>query len=113
MPMLTTVSIRLPVTPVHSPLRTLVGEGVDLVQHLVHLRHHVDPVDHQAGVPRQPERGVQHGPVLGDVDVLAGEHRVAALGQPDLLAEIDQRGQDLRGDQVLGQVDVQVAGGDR
>jgi hypothetical protein len=45
-----------------------------------------------AGVRAAAERGVQHGPVLGDVDVLAGEHGVAALGEPDLLAEIDQGG---------------------
>ena len=29
----------------------------------------------------QPQRGVQHGAVLGDVDVLAAEHRVAAAGR--------------------------------
>ena len=40
--------------------------------------HRVLTVDLQRGVPGQAQRRVQHGPVLGGVDVLAGEHRVAA-----------------------------------
>ena len=55
------------------------------------------------------KRGVQHRPVLGDVDVLAGEHRRPALRQVDLLGQPDQGGQHVGGDQVLRQVDVQVA----
>ena len=90
----------------------LVGERVHLVQHLVHLGHDVDAVHDQTGVARQPERGVQHRPVLGDVDVLAGEHRVPALGQPDLVGQVHQRVEDLGVDQVLGEVDVQVARGE-
>ena len=33
-------------------------------------------------VARRPQRDVQHGAVLGDVDLLAGEHGVAQLGDP-------------------------------
>ena len=36
-------------------------------------------VDFEFGLPRQAQGGVQHGPVLGGIDVLAGEHRVAPL----------------------------------
>jgi hypothetical protein len=51
---------------------------------------------------------VQHRAVLGDVDPLAGEHRVAAPGEVDLLGEPQQGGDDVVGDEVLGEVDVQV-----
>ena len=111
MPMLTTVSIGLPVTPVPLAAAHLVGEGVHLVQHLVHLGTTSIPSTTSSASRGVAQRGVQHGPVLGDVDVLAGEHGVATLGQPDLLGQLDQGGQHRVVDQVLRQVDVQVAGG--
>ena len=58
----------------------------------------------------RPQRGVQHRPILGDVDVFAGEHRVAALRQADLLGKIDKCTQHVGVDQVLGQVDIEIAG---
>ena len=79
MPTLTTLRIGLPVWPVQSPERTRSREGAHPVERLVHLLDHVLPVDDQRAVLRHPQRHVQHRPVLGDVDVLAGEHRVAAL----------------------------------
>jgi hypothetical protein len=51
---------------------------------------------------------VQHGPVLGRVDVLPGEHRLDALPQPGPPGERQQRVEHLVGDQVLAVVDVQV-----
>jgi hypothetical protein len=51
---------------------------------------------------------VQHRPVLGDVDVLAGEHRRDPLPQPGPLGQGVQRTEHLVGDQVLAVVDVQV-----
>ena len=112
MPMLTTVRIRSPVTPVQAPRADLVGERVDPAQHLVHVGHDVLAVDLEGGVRRQPQRGVQHGAVLGDVDVLAAEHRVAALGDADLVGQREQRGQHVVVEQRLRQVDVQVARGE-
>ena len=78
----------------------------------MHLRHHVDAVDDEAGVAWQPQRGVQHRAILGDVDVLARQHGVSPLRHADLLGEVDQGIQDLAGHQVLRQVDVQVTGGE-
>ena len=49
------------------------------VEHLVDLLDDVDPVDDERALARHPQRHVEHGAVLGDVDVLAGEHRVATL----------------------------------
>ena len=58
----------------------LVGEGVDPVAApRARRRRRPDrrpPATTSAG---QPQRGVQHGAVLGDVDVVAAEHRVAAV----------------------------------
>ena len=79
MPMLTTLRIGLPVWPVHSPRADPLGEGGHPVERLVHLLDDVDAVDDQRALARHPQRHVQDGAVLGDVDVLAGEHRFAAL----------------------------------
>ena len=52
--------------------------------------------------------GVQDGTVLGDVDVLPGVHGVAAGRDVGLFGELEQGVTYLVGEQVLGQVDVQV-----
>ena len=54
-----------------------VGECRHGVQHRVDLRHDVVAVDREALAVGRPQRDVQHGAVLGDVDLLAGEHGVA------------------------------------
>jgi hypothetical protein len=51
---------------------------------------------------------VEHRPVLGDVDVLAREHRVAALGDARVRGELQQQRQRLVGDQVLRVVEVEL-----
>ena len=56
--------------------------------------------------------GVQHGAVLGDVNVLAGEHCLASLLQLDLFSELEQQLNGLGSNQVLGEVDVQFVGGE-
>ena len=110
MPMLTTVVIRSPVAPVHSPERTRSANARHPVEHLVHVGDHVLAVHDEARVARQAQRGVQHGPVLGDVDVLAGEHRGDPLAQPGPLGERDERRDGLVGDQVLAVVEVELGG---
>jgi hypothetical protein len=91
MPTLTTFLIGLPVWPFHSP----------------HLSHHVSAVHHQVRPGRHAQRHVQHGPVLGDVDVLAAEHGVPALGHSRLLGQRHQQPHRLVGDPVLGVVQVE------
>ena len=95
--------------PGPAPVADLLGELVDPSQHLVDLRHHVRAVDLEVVPRRTPERGVQHRPVLGGVDVLPGEHRVAPLLEPHLGGQVQQRVEDVPVDQCLGQVDVQIA----
>src|SRR5262249_42667298 len=48
--------------------------------------------------------------VLGDVDVLTGEHRVAPLGHAGLVREGEQGREQVVVEERLGHVDVQVAG---
>ena len=55
-----------------------IGERRHLIEHGVHLGHDVGTVDVHRHVGRRPQRHVHHGPILGDVDVLTGEHRVAS-----------------------------------
>ena len=64
-------------------------------------------LDDRAG--RRPQRDVQHGAVLGDVDPLAGEHRVAAGRHAGDVGDGQQGGQHVVVDALLGVVDAQVA----
>ena len=92
----------------------LVGERVDLLEHRVHVVVDVLAVHDERRAPRPrgaAQRGVQHGAVLGDVDVLAGEHGLAPLGQVDLARPARTSAARISSvTQVLGQVDVQVGG---
>ena len=92
-----------------------VGEGVDAVKHLAHVLDGVLTVDDVLALvlDRAAQRGVQHGAVLGVVDVHAGVHRLGALVELDGLGEVGEQLEGLRLDQVLGQVEVQVAGVER
>src|SRR5215207_9459231 len=56
-----------------------------------------------------PQCGVEYGAVLGDVDVRAREHLVPPLLEPDLARQLDEGAEDRVVDEVLGQVDMQVA----
>ena len=78
--------VALPLAAAHP-----VGERGHPVEDLVHLLDDVDAVDDQRALARHPQRDVQHRAVLGDVDVLAAEHRLAALGEPALLGERDEQ----------------------
>ena len=78
MPMLTTLRMRLPVWPFHSPLRTRVGEGGHLVEHGVDAGDDVFAVDDDRFAFGRAQGDVQDGAVLGDVDLVAAEHGVDA-----------------------------------
>ena len=88
MPMLTMLRIGLPVWPIHRPRADLVRELGHPVEHLVHRRARRRRRRPGSLAPRRPQRDVQHGAVLGDVDLLAGEHRVDALAQAGLLGQL-------------------------
>ena len=59
-----------------------VREGRHLVEHGMHLRHDVLAVDDDRRALRRSQRHVQHGPIFGDVDLLAAEHGVDPARRP-------------------------------
>src|SRR5699024_1696481 len=85
---------------------------VHLVQLGVHVGIHVLTVHVQrrGGTGGAAQSSVQHGAVLGDVDVSAGEHRLDPAGQAHLVRELQEELDCAVGDEVLRQVDVQVTG---
>ena len=97
----------LPLTGAHA-----LGKGVHAVEDLVHVGDDVLAVNDELPLLacRAAQRGVQDGTVLGGVDVLAGEHGIAALLKLHLAGKIAQQLDGLIGHQVLGQVEVQVTG---
>ena len=106
MPMLMTLRIGLPVWPVQAPERTRSANARHPVEHLVDLLDDVDAVDHERALARHPQRDVEHGAVLGDVDVLAAEHGLAPL-RPARTPRPGRRAGAMRlvGDPVLGVVE--------
>ena len=67
-----------------------VGEVGHLVEHGVHLRHDVLAVDDDRRALRRAQRHVQHGPILGDVDLLAAEHGVDPRPQAALVRQLQR-----------------------
>ena len=90
-----------------------IAERRHAVEHLVHLGHHVDSVDHQRAPTGHPQGDVQYGAVLGRVDVVAAEHRLCPLGQPACLRQLRQQRDRLVGDPVLRVVHVEAGGLER
>ena len=87
----------------------LVGEAEELLQRRVHLGDDVHPAGADVGVLRRTQRDMQDGAVLGDVDRLAGEHRVAQRNDLGLLGERQKQLHRLDHDAVLGIVEGQIA----
>ena len=78
------------------------------VEHGVHLCDDVHAVDDERRTFRHAQRDVQSCAVLGDVDVVAPEHRLRALREPGLLGELDEEPQRLVRDAVLRVVEVEA-----
>ena len=97
----------LPLTGAHA-----LGEGIHAIEDLVHVGDDVLAVDDELAPLGcgAAKRGVQDGAVLGGVNVLAGEHGVAALLELHLAGKIAQQLDGLIGHQVLRQIEVQVTG---
>ena len=108
MPMLTTLRMRLPVWPFQLAAAHAGGEVRHAIEHGVHPGHHVLAVDHDRGAARGPQRDVQHRALLGDVDLLAAEHRVAPLGHAGVVGQREQQPQGLVGHAVLRVVEEQA-----
>ena len=75
----------------------------------MYVSNHILAVDREGRITRQSQRGVQNRSVLGGIDVLAGEHRVAARFQVCRTGQVDQQCQGLAVHPVLAVVDIEVA----
>ena len=73
----------------------------------MHLAHHIGAADDQRAVARHAQRHVEHRAVLGDVDVLPGEHRIAPLGNAGFRGELHEEPKRLVGDTILREVEEQ------
>ena len=110
MPMLTTARIRSPVCPVHSPPRTRSAKSAIRSSTSWTSCRTSWPSTSRPPRARVAQGDVQHGAVLGDVDVLAAEHRLGALAEPGALGQRHEQPDRLAGQPVLRVVQVQVAG---
>ena len=110
MPMLTTLRMRLPVCPFHAPLRTRFEKSAIRSSTAWTSGHDVLAVHDDRRAARRAQRDVQHGAVLGHVDLVAAEHGVDALAQAALLGESTEQRQRLVGDAVLRVVEVEAGG---
>ncbi len=87
-----------------------VGEVGHLVEHGMHLGHHVLAV-HDDGLPLGGAQGhVQDGPLLGDVDLLPPKHGIDAGPQAGFLGQLQEELQRLVGDAVLRVIEVDADG---
>ncbi len=76
----------------------------------MHCGDDVDAVDLDPLAGRRTQRNVQHGAVLGEVDLLTAVHRIDALAEPGLLGELDEQAHRLVRDAVLGVVEIDADG---
>ena len=81
----------------------------DLVQHFMHVGHHVDAVDRQLVAHRATQRGVQRRTAFGRVDDFALEQRLDRALQIDFVGQADQQVTGFGVDQVLRVVKKQAA----
>ena len=113
MPMLTMLTMGLPVCPTQLPDRMRSGELGHPVKHFMHRGHDVDAVDLDPLIAGRAQRHVQDRTVLGDIDLVAGEHGVDVLAQAGFRGQVEQQPHRVGGDPVLGVVEVDPACLDR
>ncbi len=88
-----------------------VGEVAEAVEHLVHVVVDLLPVDDEGGLRAggATEGRVQHGAVFAGVQVRPAQHVGEALAHAGLVGQRQQSVEHVGGDEVLRQVDVQIA----
>ena len=80
------------------------------VEHGMDPGHDILAVDQNRRAARCTQRDVQHGAVLGDVDLLATKHGIDPPTQPGLFGETEEQRQRLIGDPVLRIVEINAGG---
>ena len=76
------------------------------------LWHDVLAVDQDRRAARRAQRHVEHGSVLGDVNLLATKHGIDPPTQPGLFGEADEESQRVVSDPVLRIVEIDACGFD-
>ena len=94
-----------PLTRTHA-----IGELRHPVEHAMNLRHDVYPIDEDGRPARCAQRHMQNRPILGGVDLFSAKHRFDAGLQANLIGKLDQQGDCLVGDAVLGIVEIDADG---
>src|SRR5262245_49506143 len=79
-------SVSLPLTAANA-----VGEVRHLVEYCVDMWYNVLAIDEDGCSSWCTQGNVQHSAVLGDVDLVAAEHRVDALAQTGLLGQFSEQ----------------------
>ena len=110
MPMLTTLRMRLPVWPFHSPLRTRLEKSAILSSTAWTCGTTFLPSTTIDASSRRAQGDVQDGAVLGDVDLLAPKHGVDASAQAGFLGQLQEELEGFVGDAVLRVVEVEAHG---
>ncbi|MNF91232.1 hypothetical protein D3C84_738260 [compost metagenome] len=98
------LAVAAPQAVVHPP-----DQFGHLVQHPLHLGHHVDAIDQHLVADRPAQRGVQGRAGLGGIDRLTVELRPNGLLQSAFLGQADQQVAGFQGDQVFRVVEKQAA----
>ena len=110
MPMLTTWRMRLPVCPFHAPLRTRSAKSAMRSSTSCTCGTTSSPsttIDAPLGARK---RHVQHGAILGEVDLVAAEHGVDAVAQSGCFGKLHEQVERLVGDAVFRVVEVEAHG---
>jgi hypothetical protein len=71
------------------------------------LRQNVLAINHDRLPLRRAKRDMQDGPLFGNVDLLACEHRINPRAKPGLVGQLQQQAQRFIGYAVLGVVEVE------
>ena len=96
--------------PLPLPATDTVSEDSHLPEHLVNLGNDIDPIHLDDSVLWSTQGHMENRPVLGDVDLLTGEHFIPVPFKAALLGEFDQEFKGLVGDTVLGVIEEDSAG---
>ena len=108
MPILTIERMRLPVCPVHVPLRTRSAKAAMRSSTPCTSATTLRPSTMIEAEPRGAQRDVQDGAVLGGVDAVAAKHRLNALRDPGRSREREQSRERLVRYAMLRVIDVQA-----
>jgi hypothetical protein len=87
-----------------------IGKVGHFVEHGMDLGDHILPVDDDGCPLRRPQRHVQDGAILRDIDLLPPEHGVDSISQAGFLGQLQKKREGFVGDTILRIVEIQADG---